>query len=152
MKIAALPKKHPPQVNWCGVANRSAPPDGGTDLAAKTTEPVLLVDDDPVQLRVREAVLRRGGFEVAVATSADSALALLRGSAKGFSVVVTDHIMPGASGSDFVRMLRAVDADVPVVVVTGLPDAEPEYAGLNISFQQKPVQPEELIRLIQSLT
>ena len=39
---------------------------------------VLLVDDNPLQLSVREAVLRKAGFQVSVATTAESALATLR--------------------------------------------------------------------------
>jgi len=121
-------------------------------LAAQSIRPVLLVDDDPSQLWVREAVLRRYHFDVAVATSAEAALALLRGEPHAFSAIITDHILPGASGAEFVRMLRAVDANIPVIVVTGLAEAESEYAGLGVNFQQKPLAPEELIRQLRIVT
>ena len=39
---------------------------------------MLLIDDNPLQLKVREAVLRNAGFQVSVATTAESALAMLR--------------------------------------------------------------------------
>ena len=55
---------------------------------------VLLIDDNPLQLKVREAVLRKAGFQVHVATTAESALALLRTLADRVGVVVTDHFMP----------------------------------------------------------
>ena len=114
--------------------------------------PVLLVDDDPMQLRIREAVLHRGGFQVAVATSAESALALLRGTPNAFSVIVTDHVLPGASGAEFVRMLRDADPVIPVVVVTGLAEAQSEYAGLGVYFREKPFDAPELIALVKSIT
>jgi DNA-binding NtrC family response regulator len=111
---------------------------------------VLLIDDDPVQLRVREAVLRDAGMEVDVATTAESALALLRSdTGTVIGAIVTDHIMPGASGADFVRCLREVKPHVPVVVVSGMAEAEGEYEGLDVSFRTKPCPPPELIELVR---
>ncbi len=118
---------------------------------ARQVRRVLLIDDSPLQLRVREAVLRDAGFEVCIATTAETAMALLRSEPVGSSigVVVTDHILPGASGADFVRQLRAVQPKVPVIVITGLPEVEAEYAGLNVIFRQKPCPPPELIGLVR---
>ena len=112
---------------------------------------VLLIDDSPVQLRAREAVLRGAGFEVLIATTAETALALLRSEPLASSVgtIVTDHVLPGASGVDFVRQLRALHPRLPVIVITGLPDAEPEYAGLDIVFRLKPCPPLELIAVVR---
>jgi DNA-binding response OmpR family regulator len=112
---------------------------------------ILLIDDSPLQLRVREAVLRDAGFEVCTATTAESAHALLRGEAAGgrIGVIVTDHILPGASGAEFVRQLRAIKPSVAVIVITGLPEAESEYAGLGVVFRQKPCPPPELIALVR---
>ncbi len=113
---------------------------------------ILLIDDSPLQLRVREAVLRDAGFEVCIATTAETAHALLRSEGVGSSigVIVTDHILPGASGAEFVRQLRRINAEVPVIVITGLPEVETEYAGLNVIFRQKPCPPPELIALVRA--
>ncbi len=95
--------------------------------------------------------MRDAGFEVCIATSAESAIALLRSEPIGGSIgaIVTDHVMPGASGADFVRQLAAVHPRLPVIVITGLPGAESEYAGLNVVFRQKPCPPQELIALVR---
>ena len=113
---------------------------------------VLLIDDSPAQLRVREAVLRDGGFTVCGATTAEEALAYVQepSSAARFGVIVTDHILPGDSGSEFVRRLRALNSDIPVIVITGLAEAEPEYHGLGVSFLAKPCPPEQLITCVQA--
>jgi CheY-like chemotaxis protein len=112
---------------------------------------VLLIDDNPVQLRAREAVLRNAGFETHIATTQESALALLRSkAADGLGAIVTDHIMPGRGGGEFVRSLRDVRPDVPVIVITGLAEAEEDYSGLGVTFRQKPCPPEELIALVRS--
>ena len=113
---------------------------------------VLLVDDNPIQLSARQMVLNQAGIEVQVATSADSALALLRtlSQSEKIGVVVTDHIMPHATGSEFVHMLREINPEVPVIVISGMPEVEKEYEGMNVLFRQKPCPPAELIHLVQS--
>jgi CheY-like chemotaxis protein len=115
---------------------------------------ILLIDDNPAQLGVREAVLRDAGFSVTGATTAEEALSQLREAGAGtrFSVIVTDHVMPGDSGAVFVRQLRQLHSHIPVLVVTGLPGAEGEYAGLNVSFLQKPCPPEKFIARVKQLS
>jgi DNA-binding response OmpR family regulator len=109
---------------------------------------VLLIDDNPTQLQIREDVLREAGFSIFTATTADEALALLRKPevTATLRAIVTDHVMPGGNGAEFVRELRRVGAAVPVIVVSGLAEAEEEYAGLEVSFLNKPCAPEDLIR------
>ena len=110
---------------------------------------VLLIDDSPLQLRVREAVLRDAGFEVCIATTAEGAIALLRADVgKTISTIVTDHVMPDVSGAEFVKQIRAIQPQVPVIVITGLPDAESEYEGLDVHFRTKPIAPPDLIELV----
>lgn len=111
---------------------------------------VLLVDDNPSQLKVRETVLRNAGFQVCVATTAESALATLRASQERIGVVVTDHLMPGCSGSELVQQIRGSDNWVPVIVLSGLLEAESEYQGLEVIFRAKPFPPPELIELVRS--
>jgi DNA-binding NtrC family response regulator len=112
----------------------------------------LLVDDNAIQLQVRELLLRKADIESHLATSAVSALALLRsepGRAR-IGVVITDHIMPDMNGAEFVRELRSFNQEIPVIVVSGLPDAEEAYEGLDIAFRVKPCDPEDLIALVRS--
>ena len=113
---------------------------------------VLLIDDNALQLRVRETILREAGFLVDVATSADAALALLKSEplASNIGTVVTDHVLTGASGADVVRELRLSHPKLPVIVITGMPGAEDEYEGLNIQFRPKPCPPAELIALVRA--
>ena len=113
---------------------------------------VLLLDDNPVQLTVRELVLRKAEIETHIATNAPSALALLRSEVgrQKIGAVVTDHIMPNMDGVEFVKQLRAFDPNMPVIVISGLPDADQEYNGLNVIFRLKPCDPEELITLVRT--
>jgi DNA-binding response OmpR family regulator len=111
---------------------------------------VLMVDDDPVQLRIRGAILRNAGLDVHVATNVEGALAFLRSVGDTIGVVVTDHYLPGRTGADLVRELRLTLPSMPVVVLSGMPGIEDEYDGLDVSIRLKPFPPEELIRVIQS--
>lgn len=123
---------------------------GGSQPKSIHVAQILLIDDSPTQLRVRELVLRGAGFQVSIATTAESAMALLRTAASKFDVVVTDHILPGASGADFVRELRAAEPELPVIVVSGMPDVQEEYKDLDVVVRQKPLAPQELIELVRS--
>jgi CheY-like chemotaxis protein len=114
---------------------------------------ILLLDDNATQLTIRELVLRKVGIESHAATSAGAALALLRSSVgqEKIGAVVTDHLMPGMDGSGFVRELRKFSPAKPVVVISGLAEAEDEYKGLDVIFRTKPCDPEDLISLLQSI-
>ena len=88
---------------------------------------VLIIDDDPAQLHVREAVLREAGFSVCTTSTAEAALELLRDPAitKTLGVIVTDHVMPGVvtatyradDGGEWTRELSIPDAAVYNAVI-----------------------------------
>ncbi len=110
---------------------------------------ILLVDDDPVHGEARGAILARTGARVLRAGTGEGALELLAdpGVRAELGLLVTDHIMPGIEGSTLVRRVRETLPDLPVLVLSGLPGAEAEYAGLEVAFRPKPFPPGELIRL-----
>jgi CheY-like chemotaxis protein len=115
---------------------------------------ILLVDDNPVQAATRQAILSSCGNQVSVASSARQALTLLEedpGFAGNVRLVITDHLMPKMNGPQFVVRLRQRFPALPILVLSGLPDAEMEYAELNILYRPKPIAPEELIRLTELL-
>jgi CheY-like chemotaxis protein len=114
---------------------------------------VLLVDDNALQATTREAILRRSGIAVVVAAGAEAALAILNDPSESAAVclLVTDHLMPGMNGSELARQVRTAYPGLPILVLSGMPDAESEYAGLDVVFQLKPCPPPEFIRLVQSL-
>lgn len=111
---------------------------------------VLLLDDNPAQLHLRELLFRRAEIECCIAANAGDALALLRSDLMEAMIgaVITDHLMPGMSGAEFVRQLRSFNPVIPVIVISGLPDAEEEYSGLHVTFRLKPCDPDDLIALV----
>jgi CheY-like chemotaxis protein len=99
---------------------------------------ILLVDDNQIQSTTRRAILEGAGFTVDVAPN-------------GQGLIITDHLMPVMSGQEFVTELRSRGVSLPVVVLSGFPDAEAEYEGLDAIFRLKPLDPEHLIHLSQEL-
>lgn len=114
---------------------------------------ILLVDDNPVQAATRQAILTHSGNKVLVAADGSQALTLMEDSelAKNVRLVITDHLMPKISGPQFVAKLRQRFPNVAVLVLSGMPDAEAEYSGMNVLYRLKPIAPEELILLVRSL-
>ena len=86
------------------------------DVAA----PVLVVDDDSAIRRMIARILRRGGYECTEAS--DASTALLFADSQEFSLVTCDINMPGGSGLELVRDLRARHPDIAVLMVSGMDD------------------------------
>lgn len=77
---------------------------------------VLVVDDERKMRRVLQILLEQMGLESVSADSGEEALDRFRG--EKFDLVLTDLKMPGLNGVDLVSRLRALDADVPVILLT----------------------------------
>jgi CheY-like chemotaxis protein len=114
---------------------------------------ILLVDDNCIQATTRKAILSRSGGNVAVACNGHQALAMLdqAGGLRPVGLVVTDHLMPGMNGPEFVAILRMRFPDLPVVVLSGLAEAEDDYCDLDVIFRVKPFPPDELLALVRML-
>jgi DNA-binding response OmpR family regulator len=114
---------------------------------------ILLVDDNEIQLSTRRSVLVRGGFNVSPADSASTALDIIADPAIGRSLrlAITDHVMPGMMGPEFVRRLRETLPELPILVISGQPDIEADYEGLNVGYLPKPCAPELLIERVSEL-
>jgi len=114
---------------------------------------LLLIDDNAVQAATRQTILRRAGYFVIAALNPQRVLEQLQKNEyqEEIGLVITDHLMPGMSGSEFVRELRRTHTDLPVMVISGLEDAEAEYAGMNVVFRLKPLLPEKLLENVRLL-
>ena len=113
---------------------------------------VLVVDDDPTQRRLIQAVLDREGFKVETAEGGQQALDLLvRGT--GADVVLLDLIMPGLSGMDTLKELRAAGVRTPVVVLTATGGVETVVKAMQAGAQDffvKPASPERILISIRN--
>ena len=116
------------------------------------TPRVLLVDDNLIQAATRRAILEGSGREVCTALQGAQALDVLEQSGlQPFGLIITDHLMPVMSGPEFVAEVRRRGYTQPILVLSGLPDAEAAYEGQDVVFRLKPFDPESLILLVQKL-
>lgn len=94
---------------------------------------VLLVDDDPEQLRFLKRIIERAGFSVITSQSATEALDVLGG--RAVDLIVSDYKMPEMNGFEFLQALRGVNVegngtDIPVIMLTACGD-DLEFVALD---------------------
>src|SRR5207253_9102657 len=86
---------------------------------ALMAETILIVDDDPVQRRLLEAMARRFGYEVMVVDGGDAAIAALTGPDGGrVDCVILDLVMPDLDGYGVLARMRDASLSIPVIVQT----------------------------------
>lgn len=112
---------------------------------------VLVVDDEPRNVKLLADLLAAEGYEVSSAASGEEALARPRP-----DLMLLDVVMPGMSGYEVCRAIRADPrtAILPIVMVTAVDPAEERVRGLEAGaddFLSKPVDPEELLVRVRSL-
>jgi DNA-binding response OmpR family regulator len=119
----------------------------------RMTSTILLLDDNAIQAATRQAILKRAGYFVIAVLNPVRALEQFRNDEfpTEIGLVITDHLMPEMCGADFVRALRRIHPTLPVLVISGLEEAEDDYAGLNVTFRLKPVMPETLLASVHGL-
>ncbi len=114
---------------------------------------LLIIDDNAIQAATRQTILKRAGYFVIAVLSPERALEQLRTNdyPDPIDLVITDHLMPGMNGAEFVTRLREFAPDMPVLVISGVAEAEDEYAALGVDFRMKPLLPQNLILTVQAL-
>jgi DNA-binding NtrC family response regulator len=109
---------------------------------------ILVVDDDPVQRRLLEAMVRRFGYEPVVAESGDKALGLLRSpDGERIDLAIVDLVMPDLDGLGLMAKLRESGIETPVIVQTAHGSIETVVTAMRagaIDFVVKPVGAERL--------
>ena len=113
---------------------------------------ILVVDDDEADAQALSALLTEAGHEVEVAASTEAALQKFR--EETYAIVVADVQLPGESGLDLVRQLRAQAPATAVVVMTGHASVSTAVTALKygaVDYLKKPVHVHQLKKLIATL-
>jgi DNA-binding NtrC family response regulator len=108
---------------------------------------VLVVDDDPVQRRLLDAMLKRSGYEVIAVDGGEQALALAADETQRIDCIVLDLVMPGLDGMGVLAALRERGDETPVIVQTATGSIETVVAAMRagaVDFVVKPVGAERL--------
>jgi len=110
---------------------------------------ILCVDDEQHAAKLKCIILETAGHQATPATSAREAIALME--LNPYDVVVTDWRLGDACGRDIVVAAREL-SDIPVVVISGYVNEAFQAADpLADYYLEKPVNPEELISVVNDL-
>jgi CheY-like chemotaxis protein len=82
-------------------------------------EALLVVDDDPAIVSMAVETLADLGYQASGTVDPAAALRALGSSGGGFAAVITDEVMPGMSGTELTRRIRAQLPSLPVLLVSG---------------------------------
>lgn len=113
---------------------------------------VLVVDDAELVLRTLSRTLRRHGYKVLTATSADEALGLLR-TGQVFDLMLSDVVMPGMSGVELMERARRLCPEMHVVLMTGYApdDLHAAHALDDVPLLHKPFAPSQLFSMLDGV-
>lgn len=115
---------------------------------------VLIVDDDPTQRRLLQAVVEKSGFSTLQADNGDGALDIALGAnSDKVNVMLLDLVMPGRDGMETLNELAAKRPDLPVIVLTAKGSIETVVTAMKAGardFIVKPASPERIIVSIRN--
>lgn len=113
---------------------------------------ILIVDDDPMIRHFVDLVLTQQGFKVVTAASSDTAMQLL--GREGFALVLLDINMPGMSGLDVLRLMRARPGRPKILMMTAHRDPATIMKALEQGadgYLAKPFKPHDLLKRIETV-
>ncbi|MCD4722323.1 MAG: response regulator [Desulfobacula sp.] len=106
---------------------------------------ILIVDDEEIIVRLLSMSLRSDGYETVTALSGEQGLEVFK--AESPDIVVTDIKMPGMDGLELLKMIKEIDPEKEVIIVTGHGDIDSTITALQYGasdFINKPVRDESL--------
>lgn len=125
---------------------------GMTERDGLDRERVLVVDDEAGLRTAYIRILNAAGFAVDSCESGEAVVERLRRGER-YQVIVTDLVMTGMDGVDLLAVVRQLDADVPVVILTGRPSLRSTIAAVehhSFRYLVKPATPQVLSETVRS--
>ncbi|WP_319798546.1 sigma-54 dependent transcriptional regulator [Nitrobacter sp.] len=112
------------------------------------TATILIADDDAVQRRLVENMVRRSGYEAIVVEGGDAAIATLTATdGPAIDALVLDLVMPGLDGMGVLAKIREADINVPVIVQTAHGGIDNVVSAMRAGAQDFVVKPVGIERL-----
>ncbi|MCD6352194.1 MAG: response regulator [Armatimonadetes bacterium] len=113
---------------------------------------VLVIEDRPDVAELIEVVLEEEGFDVAVAYDGKSGLEKFREDRP--DLVLLDLILPDIHGFDVFQQMQAIDAEVPIVMLTGQARLSDRRTGIELGAEEylvKPFASDELVKKVRAI-
>ena len=118
------------------------------------SERILFIDDEEVQTRSVEAMLKRLGYRAITETDPRKALEIFRAQPDVFDLVITDQVMPYLPGNRLSQELLTIRPDIPIILCTGFSETvdEEKVGAFGIrEFIQKPFTMIEISQAIRKV-
>jgi CheY-like chemotaxis protein len=115
---------------------------------------ILVVDDEPLLVRLNKRQLESNGYSVSVSTESHDALEQVIKEPDKFHLLLTDLTMPGMSGIELIKKIHLQIPGLPVIVLTGMIDKQIEAQLYELGVSAvvvKPVMGDELITSVASV-
>ena len=117
-------------------------------MEEEKSQKILLADDDPIIIKLLGMVLKKNGYDFAVATNGMEAMEKTK--SYGPDLILLDVMMPQIDGFEVCRRLKEDPATkhIPIIIITALADREPRVRGLSAGandFLAKPIDRVELM-------
>ena len=119
-----------------------------------TKKHVLVVDDEPLLVRLNKRRLENDGYSVSVTTTSLDALDLVTVNPEKYDLLLTDLTMPGLSGRELIQKILLLLPTLPVIVLTGMSDPEIEHELYDLGVKailEKPLLDDELVKAVDSV-
>ncbi|MCI5145749.1 MAG: response regulator, partial [Candidatus Electrothrix sp. AR3] len=114
---------------------------------------ILLVDDDPDNLKLLAKMLTENKFQIRASNSGRYALKSIQKNSP--DLILLDINMPGIDGYEVCRQLKAdpLSADIPIIFISGLKDEESKVRGFEVGgvdYITKPFQSQEILARVRT--
>ncbi len=115
---------------------------------------ILVVDDEPMALKLVQTILEKRGFEVLITTSPNEAVTLFSAEAARIELLISDIVMPELDGPKLAQKLVDINPELPVLFMSGFVTEHEVEQAANISqfaFIRKPFRPATLVQAVQKM-
>jgi len=123
------------------------------EIKEPNSKTILIVEDDSVTRRALKRLLQVEGWKTIEAENGVQGLRIFRSQLP--EIILTDIVMPGFDGFFLTAVIKSISPQSPVVIMTGLTDAElngkPHHLGIS-ALLRKPFEPEELLDVLNAVS
>ena len=125
-----------------------------TEIIAKGTERILLVDDEEPIAKFEKQMLERYGYQVEARFSSLDALEAFKARPNSFDLIITDMTMPNMTGDKLAKEIFSIQPDIPIIICTGfsarIDEQKARAMGIK-GFLLKPVAGAQMAKMVRSV-
>ena len=126
--------------------------DAKTEHLRGGNETLLLIDDEPLVLRLVTRMLTKSGYKVVSYLDAEEALQHFATQGQNYDLVLTDYDMPKLNGNELAEQLNGIIPNIPIILMTGYGefiDEQSRQSHSIVGVLKKPFKHQEITDLVR---